>query len=106
MAEYDFCGLVESAQVFAEAAATAERAARAVRRLRADDSRARARLQVDLAGLDQRLRHHAGELDRTSRLLARAASDVTDVDRRIAADTRTSPTLARPTWHPGAGLRR
>jgi len=104
MAEYDISGLVESAQVFAEAAGTAERAARAVRRLRADDSPARARPPVDLAGLDQRLRHYAGELDRTSRFLARVASDVTDVDRRIAAEMRTSPTLAGPIWRSPAGL--
>lgn len=86
MSEYDIPGLAAAAPVFAEVAEVAGRAAVAVRRLRTEQAQAHARLPVDLAGLDQRLRHWSEEVRRTSRFLGRVATDVADADRRSALE--------------------
>ena len=65
MSEYDIPGLTAVAPVFAGAAEHGEAAARAITRLRARQHSAKARLPVDLSGLDARLRSWAEEVGRT-----------------------------------------
>jgi peptidoglycan hydrolase-like protein with peptidoglycan-binding domain len=86
MSEYDIKGLAAAAPVFTAAAQQGEAAARAITRLRAGQQSAKARLPVDLSGLDARLRSWAEEVDRSAELLHRTATEVGDVDRRAALE--------------------
>lgn len=94
MSEYDVPGLAAAGAAFAEVADTADRVARAVRRLREEKEHAHARLPVDLADLDRRLRHYAGEVDRSARFLSTVASKVSEVDRRVALEMTAGLGLA------------
>ena len=86
MSEYDIPGLTAAAPVFAATARRGEAAAGAIARLRATQHSARARLPLDLSGLDARLRFWAEEVDRSAALLHRTATEVGDADRRAALE--------------------
>ena len=73
MSEYDIPGLTAAAPAFAGAAQHGEAAARTITRLRTTQHTAKARLPVDLAGLDARLRTWAEEVGRSAELLRRTA---------------------------------
>ncbi len=110
MSEYDIPGLTAAAPVFTGAAEHGEAAARAITRLRARQHDAKARLPVDLSGLDARLRSWAEEVGRSAELLHRTATEVGDADRRAAlelsaahAPVRHAGTADRPA---GVGLHR
>jgi peptidoglycan hydrolase-like protein with peptidoglycan-binding domain len=86
VSDYDIPGLTAAAPAFTGTADRAEAAARAVARLRARQHGSRARLPVDLTGLDARLRAWAEEVGRSADLLKRTASEVGDADRRTALE--------------------
>jgi len=86
VSEYDIPGLTAAAPVFAATARRGEAAAGAIARLRATQHSARARLPLDLSGLDARLRFWAEEVDRSAALLHRTATEVGDADRRAALE--------------------
>jgi D-alanyl-D-alanine carboxypeptidase-like protein len=69
VSEYDIPGLTAAAPAFTGTADSAEAAARAIIRLRAKQHGSKARLPVDLTGLDARLRAWAGEVGRSADLL-------------------------------------
>jgi peptidoglycan hydrolase-like protein with peptidoglycan-binding domain len=110
MSEYDVAGLAAAAPAFTGAAQQGEAAARAVTWLRARQHGTKARLPVDLAGLDARLRAWAEEVGRSAELLHRTATEVGDADRRAALELSAAhgavPGSARPDRPAGVGLHR
>jgi peptidoglycan hydrolase-like protein with peptidoglycan-binding domain len=86
VSEYDIPGLNAAAPAFTGTADSAEAAARAIARLRAKQHGSKARLPVDLTGLDARLRAWAEEVGRSADLLKRTAAEVGDADRRAALE--------------------
>jgi peptidoglycan hydrolase-like protein with peptidoglycan-binding domain len=86
MSDYDIPGLTAAAPMFTAAARQGEAAARAITTLRAGQQSAKARLPVDLSGLDARLRSWAEEVGRSAELLHRTATEVGDADRRAALE--------------------
>ena len=110
MSEYDVPGLTAAAPAFADAARRGDAAARAITRLRTTQHTAKARLPVDLAGLDARLRTWAEEVGRSAELLHRTATEVGDADRRAALELSAAhgavPATGRPDRPAGVGLHR
>jgi peptidoglycan hydrolase-like protein with peptidoglycan-binding domain len=110
MSEYDIPGLTAAAPVFADAAQRGEAAAHAITRLRTTQHTAKARLPVDLAGLDARLRTWAEEVGRSAELLHRTATEVGDADRQAALELSAAhgavPATGRPDRLAGVGLHR
>ncbi|HVE29899.1 MAG TPA: peptidoglycan-binding protein [Mycobacteriales bacterium] len=110
MSEYDIPGLTAAAPVFAGAAPGGAAAADAITRLRAGQHSARARLPVDLSGLDARLRSWAEEVGRSAELLQRTATEVGDADRRAALELSaahaTVPHAGKADRPAGVGLHR
>jgi peptidoglycan hydrolase-like protein with peptidoglycan-binding domain len=110
MSEYDIPGLTAAAPAFTGTADSAEAAARAIVRLRAKQHGSKARLPVDLTGLDARLRAWADEVGRSADLLRRTAAEVGNADRRAAlelsAATGAVPSAGRAERPAGVGLGR
>jgi peptidoglycan hydrolase-like protein with peptidoglycan-binding domain len=109
VSEYDIPGLAGAAPVFTGAAHSGEAAARAIARLRAKQHGSKARLPVDLTGLDARLRAWADEVGHSADLLRRTAAEVGDADRRAALELSAAggavPAAgARPDRPAGVGL--
>ena len=86
MSEYDIPGLTAAAPAFTGVADTGEAAARTLQRLRTRQSSAKAKLPVELTGLDRRLAAWAEEVQRSAQLLTRTAAEVGDADRRTALE--------------------
>ncbi|HST65490.1 MAG TPA: peptidoglycan-binding protein [Mycobacteriales bacterium] len=108
MSEYDIPGLTAAAPAFTGTAGSAEAAARAIARLRSRQHSSKARLPVDLTGLDARLRAWADEVGRSADLLTRTAGEVGDADRRAALELsaagRAVPAAGRAARPAGVGL--
>jgi peptidoglycan hydrolase-like protein with peptidoglycan-binding domain len=109
VSEYDIPGLTAAAPVFTGAAQSGEAAARTITRLRTRQSGSKARLPVELAGLDRRLRAWAEEVDRSAQLLHRTATEVGDADRRTALELSAAggavPTAGKADRPAGVGLK-
>jgi peptidoglycan hydrolase-like protein with peptidoglycan-binding domain len=110
MSEYDVPGLTDAAPAFQRAMHRGEYAATAVTRLRTSQQHAKARLPVELSGLDARLRSWAEEVGRSAALLIRTATEVGDADRRAALELSAAhapvPHAGRPDRPAGVGLHR
>jgi peptidoglycan hydrolase-like protein with peptidoglycan-binding domain len=110
MSEYDVPGLTDAAPAFQRAMHRGEHAATAVTRLRTSQQHAKARLPVELSGLDARLRSWAEEVGRSAALLIRTATEVGDADRRAALELSAAhaavPHAGRPDRPAGVGLHR
>jgi peptidoglycan hydrolase-like protein with peptidoglycan-binding domain len=108
VSEYDIPGLSAAAPAFTGTADSAEAAARAITRLRARQHSSKARLPVDLTGLDARLRAWADEVGRSADLLRRTAAEVGDADRRTALELSAAggavPAAGRADRPAGVGL--
>jgi len=108
VSEYDIPGLTAAAPAFTGTADSAEAAARAITRLRAEQHGSKALLPVDLAGLDARLRAWADDVGRSADLLRRTAAEVGDADRRAALElsgaTGAVPRAGRADRPAGVGL--
>jgi hypothetical protein len=110
MSEYDVPGLVAAMPAFVTAAHRGEWAAQELIRARTAQQHAKARLPVDLTGLDARLRAWAEQVARTAELLHRTVTEVGDADRRTALELSAAhgavPTAGRPERPAGVGLHR
>jgi hypothetical protein len=110
MSEYDIPGLADAAPAFLHVLHRGQYAAQAVTQLRARQHQARARLPVDLSGLDARIRSWAEEVGRSAALLTRTVSEVGDADRRAALELSAAhapvPHAGRPDRPAGVGLHR
>jgi peptidoglycan hydrolase-like protein with peptidoglycan-binding domain len=110
VSEYDIPWLAAAAPAFLRVAHRGQYAAQAVMQLRTDQHHARARLPVDLSGLDARIRSWAEEVGRTAALLTRTVTEVGDADRRVALELSAAhapmPHAGRPDRPAGVGLHR
>jgi peptidoglycan hydrolase-like protein with peptidoglycan-binding domain len=110
MSEYDIPGLADAVPAFLHVVHRGQHAAQAVTQLRTSQHQAKARLPVDLFGLDARIRAWAEEVGRSAALLVRTATEVGDADRRAALELSAAhapvPHAGKPERPAGVGLHR